>query len=76
MCDATRLSVLAELFPPSPYLSPPPCDACPWPLGHVVCFSPTTGVFVLCRRCADNLERQTTLAVALHAALTRPVRLI
>jgi hypothetical protein len=79
MCDATRMTVLAELIPPGPYLVAPPCDACPWPLGHVLCFSPETGCFVLCKACAERLQAQTAVAGALALAAAygrRGVRLI
>jgi hypothetical protein len=76
MCDATRMAVSAELFPEVPFMEPPPCDACPWPLGHVLCFSPETGCFVLCRDCAERLHLQTLVACLLSAALSRSVRLI
>lgn len=81
MTDAARLYVLAELLPQPPLvgvLAPPspPCDACPWPIGYVLCHGPQTGCFVLCRVCAERLQTQTVLAWCLQAAFARSVRLI
>lgn len=78
MCDATHLTVWAEALPEGPTVHAssvplcPPCDACPWPFGAVLCHSREAGCFVLCRQCAEQLARQTAVATLLAAALGRP----
>ena len=82
MCDATHLTVWAEPLPEGPISHGsgvplwPPCDACPWPFGAVLCFCDQAGCFVLCRQCAEQLARQTAVATLLAAALRRLTTLI
>lgn len=66
MCDATHLTLWAESVE-NPALHR--CDACPWPLSAVICHTREVGPIWLCGHCAEQMRRQSALALLLDAAL-------